>query len=51
MEHFKGQMSCVELAEEFPTSGGVGESHLSHSDRLHMGSRVIGRLSQERGAS
>lgn len=41
MEHFKGQMSCVELAEEFPTSGGVDESHLSHSDRLHMGKESV----------
>ena len=44
MEHFKGQMSCVELAEEFPTSGGVGESHLSHSDRLHVNGQGVSSL-------
>ena len=44
MEPFKGQTACVELAEELPTSGGGGENHLSHSDRLHVNGQGVSSL-------
>lgn len=44
MEPFKGQTACVELAEESPTSDGVGESHLSRSDWLHVNGQGVSSL-------
>lgn len=45
MEHFRGQMAFVELAEEHPTSGGVGEGRESslRLAQIRTGYMLVGK--------